>query len=80
MVGVVGWGPTEQRISPSRDVPFTVSSSFSFFVAVVSCAASTVVWWPYPRLAMTTAVWGAVMLAGWLITRRWRRAAPPLGS
>ena len=80
MCGVMAWGPTEQRISPSKGVPITVASSLSFIVAVAGFATMTVVMLPYPRLAFGSAVWAVAMLAAWVITRRWRRAGPPLVS
>ena len=80
MCGVMVWGPTEQRISPSRGVPITVASSLSFIVSVASFATMSLVMAPYPRQAFAAAVWAVAMLAAWIITRRWRRADPPLLS
>ena len=80
MCGVMVWGPTEQRISPSRGVPVTVASSLSILVSIASFATISLVMAPYPRQAFGAAVWAVAMLAAWVITRRWRRADPPLLS
>ena len=74
------WGPTEQRISPSRGIPITVASSLSFVVSIASFATMSLVMAPYPRQAFGAALWAGAMLAAWIITRRWPRADPPLLS
>jgi hypothetical protein len=80
MCRVMVWGPTEQRISPTRGVPVTMAGSLSCIVSVAGFASMTIVMLPYPRLAFGAAVWAVAMMSAWIITRRWRRADPPLVS
>jgi hypothetical protein len=76
--GVVGWGPSEQRIPPDEpNKPCRVAAPATAAAALVALVVGSLALLPHPEFMFGSGVLPGVFAIAWLRTRRWPRVHPP---
>ena len=77
-LAMIGWGPSEQRISPEEpNEPCRVAAPASAAAGFAGLIVASFVLLPYPQYMILSALLPGIFGVTWLRARRWPRFYPP---